>query len=89
MVQGGLAIVTDHKCGPSLVIFWWVEDDGICCDQLLYTSSFSKCLTPLTFLNMFNHSSYSKTFVKYVKLYIYIKVYLTINQMIEKKLIIT
>ncbi len=28
-------------------------------------------------------------FMKYVKLYVYIKVYLTINQMIEKELIIT
>ena len=46
-------------------------------------------LTPLTFLNMFDHSSYLKIFVKCVKLYVYVKVYLTINQMIEKELIIT
>ncbi len=38
---------------------------------------------------MFDHSSYSKTFMKYVKLYVYIKVYLTMNQIIEKELIIT
>ncbi len=55
----------------------------------VYTPPISKYLTPLTFLNMFECSSYSKTFVKYVKLYVYIKVYLTINQMIEKELIIT
>ncbi len=53
------------------------------------TTSVSKCLMLLTFFNMFDHSSYSKTFVKYIKLYIYIKVYLTINQMIGKELIIT
>jgi hypothetical protein len=41
------------------------------------------------FLNMFDHSSYSKMFMKCVKLYVYIKVYLTINQMIGKELIIT
>ena len=46
-------------------------------------------LTPLTFLNMFDRSSYSKTFVKYVKLYVYIKVYLTMNQMMGKELILT
>ena len=38
---------------------------------------------------MFDRSSYSKTFVKCVKLYVYVKVYLTINQMIRKELIIT
>jgi hypothetical protein len=38
---------------------------------------------------MFDRSYYSKTFVKYVKLYVYIKVYLTMNQMIGKELIIT
>jgi hypothetical protein len=43
----------------------------------------------LTFLNMFDRSFYSKTFVICVKLYVYIKVYLTINQMIEKELTIT
>ena len=48
------------------------------------TPSVAKYLTPLTFLNMFDHSSYSKTFVKYVKLYAYIKIYLTMNQMIGK-----
>ncbi len=48
------------------------------------TPSVSKYLTPLTFLNMFDCSSYSKTLVKYVKLYIKIKVYLTINQTIGK-----
>ena len=48
-----------------------------------------KCLTPLTFLNMFDRSFYLKTFVICVKLYVYIKVYLTINQMIEKELTIT
>jgi hypothetical protein len=31
---------------------------------------------------MFDHSSYLKKFVKYVKLYVYIKVYLRMNQMI-------
>jgi translation initiation factor 2 beta subunit (eIF-2beta)/eIF-5 len=46
-------------------------------------------LTPLTFLNMFDRSSYSKNFMKYVKLYVYIKVYLTINKIIVKELIIT
>ena len=58
------------------------------------TPSFPKCLTPLTFFNMFDHSSYSKTFVKYVKtfvkyvkLYVYIKVYLTMNRMVGKELI--
>ena len=35
---------------------------------------------------MFDHSSYSKTFMKYVKLYVYIKIYLSMNQMIEKKI---
>ena len=42
-------------------------------------------------IDFFKHaySSYLKTFVKCVKLYVYIKVYLTINQMIEKELIIT
>ena len=40
------------------------------------------------FLNMFDRSSYSKTFVKYVKLYVYIKVYLTMNQMVVKELIL-
>ena len=54
-----------------------------------YTPSLPKCLTLLTILNMFDHSSYSKIFVKYVKLYAYIKVYLTMNQMIGKELIIT
>jgi hypothetical protein len=53
------------------------------------TPSFPKCLTPLTFLDMFDRSSYLKTFVKCVKLYVYIKVYLTINQMIGKELIVT
>ena len=53
------------------------------------TPSFPKCLTPLTFLNMFDRLFYSKTFVICVKLYVYIKVYLTINQMIEKELTIT
>jgi hypothetical protein len=38
---------------------------------------------------MFDRSSYTETFVKYVKLYIYIKVYLTINQIIGKDIIIT
>ena len=38
---------------------------------------------------MFDRSSYSKTFMNYVKLYIYIKIYLTMNQMIGKELIIT
>ena len=38
---------------------------------------------------MFDRSSYSKIFVRYVKLYAYIKIYLTMNQMIEKELIIT
>ena len=38
---------------------------------------------------MFYRSSYSKNFVKYVKLYAYIKIYLAMNQMIEKELIIT
>jgi hypothetical protein len=51
--------------------------------------SVPKYLTLLTFLNMFNRSSYSKTFEKYVKLYVYIKIYLVINQMIGKELIIT
>ena len=37
---------------------------------------------------MFNCSSYLKTFVRYVKLYVYIKVYLTMSQMVGKKLII-
>jgi hypothetical protein len=39
----------------------------------------------LIFLNIFDCSSYLKTFVKYVELYIYIKVYSTMNQMIGKK----
>ena len=52
------------------------------------TPSFSKCLTMLTFLNMFDHLPYSKNFVKYVKLYVYIKVYLTMNQMVGKELIV-
>ena len=52
------------------------------------TPSFPKCLAPLTFSNMFDRLSYSKTFVKYVKLYVYIKVYLTMNQMVGKELII-
>ena len=55
---------------------------------MLITSSFPKYLTPLTFLNMFDRLSYSKIFVKCVKLYVFIKVYLTLNQMIEKELII-
>ncbi len=38
---------------------------------------------------MFDRSCYSKKFVKYVKLYVYMKVYLTMNQMIGKELIIT
>ena len=33
---------------------------------------------------MFDYSSYSKTFVKYVKLHVYIKIYLIMNEMIEK-----
>ncbi|BAT15357.1 Os11g0697600 [Oryza sativa Japonica Group] len=39
-------------------------------------------------VDFFKHvcSFYSKTFVICVKLYVYIKVYLTINQMIEKKI---
>ncbi|KAB8116163.1 hypothetical protein EE612_057143 [Oryza sativa] len=42
-------------------------------------------------VDFFKHvcSFYSKTFMICVKLYVYIKVYLTINQMIEKKLTIT
>jgi hypothetical protein len=56
--------------------------------SLYTTTSFPKCLTPLIFLNIFDHSSYSKTFVKYVKLYVYIKIYLTMNQMVGKELII-
>ncbi len=56
---------------------------------LFNTPSVPRYLTLLTFLNMFDGSSYSKTFVKYVKLYVYIKVYLTMNQMIGKELIIT
>lgn len=36
------------------------------------------------FLKYIYRSSYFKIFVKYVKLYICIKVYLIINQMIEK-----
>ena len=51
---------------------------------MFITPSFSKCLTPLTFVNMFDRSSYSKTFAKYVKLYVYIKVYLTMDQIIGK-----
>ena len=46
-----------------------------------------KYLTLLIFLNMPDHLSYSKTLVKYVKLY-YIKLYLSMNQMIGKVLII-
>ena len=42
----------------------------------------------LIFLNMFDRLSYLKTFINYVKLYVYIKVYLTMNQMIEKKSIL-
>jgi hypothetical protein len=38
---------------------------------------------------MFHRSFYSKTYMKYVKLYVYIKAYLTMNQMIRKELIIT
>ena len=45
------------------------------CVWLPYISSVPKYLTPLIFLNMFDRSSYSKTFVKYVKLYVYIKVF--------------
>jgi hypothetical protein len=37
---------------------------------------------------MFDRSSYSETFVKYVKLYAYMEIYLTMNQM-RKELIIT
>ncbi len=58
----------------------------------MHTTKYSllpKCLTPLIFLNIFDRSSYSKTFVICVKLYVYIKIYLTINQMIEKELTIT
>ena len=36
------------------------------------TPSVSNYLTPLTFYHMFDCSSYSKIFVKYVKLYVYI-----------------
>ena len=38
---------------------------------------------------MFDRLFYLKNFVKYVKLYAYMKVYLTMNQIIEKELIIT
>jgi hypothetical protein len=38
---------------------------------------------------MFYRSSYLKTFMRYVKLYVYIKIYLIMNQMIGKELIIT
>ena len=58
---------------PLIVYTDKVADEYFLCPEYL---------TPLTFLNMFDHSSYSKTFVKYVKLYVYIKVYLTMNQMI-------
>ena len=34
---------------------------------------------------MFDRSSYLKKIVKYVKLYVYMKVYLTMNQMILKE----
>jgi hypothetical protein len=40
------------------------------------TPSVPKYLMPLTFLNIYDRLSYSKSFVKYVKLYVYIKVYL-------------
>jgi hypothetical protein len=33
---------------------------------------------------MFDRKSYLNFFIKYVKLYVYIKVYLAMNQMIEK-----
>ena len=64
-----------------MVIFW----DAIFFKRkvvLYITPSVPEYLTLLTFLNMFDRLSYSKTFVKYVKLYVYIKVYLTMNQMI-------
>ena len=43
----------------------------------------------INFKHMFDRSSYSKTFIKYVKLYAYIKIYSTITQMIRNELIIT
>ena len=63
--------------------------NGPTCLILDTTPSFFKCLTPLIFLNMFDRLSYPKTFVNCVKLYLSIKVYLTINQTIGKELIIT
>ncbi len=69
--------VDDHLIRPVLKIL-----------SLSYTPSFPKYLTSLTFLNMFDRSSYSKTFVKCVKLHVYIKIYLRINQIIGKELII-
>ena len=48
-------------------------------NQLLPPSLFHKYLTPLIFLYMFDRLSYSKTFMKCVKLYVYVKVYLIIN----------
>ena len=46
-----------------------------------HTPSVCKYLTLLIFLSMFNRSSYSKSFVKYViYIYIYTKVYLTMNK---------
>jgi hypothetical protein len=55
----------------------------------LSTPPVPKYLTHLTFLNIFDRSPYSKKIVKYVKLYVYIKLYLTMNQTIGEELIIT
>uniref|UniRef100_A0A0D9YZZ4 Uncharacterized protein n=1 Tax=Oryza glumipatula TaxID=40148 RepID=A0A0D9YZZ4_9ORYZ len=56
------------------------------CTYVSIYSIVSKYFTPLTFVNMFVRLSYLKTFIKYVKLYAYIKVYLTMNQIINNYL---
>jgi hypothetical protein len=52
-----------------------------------YLSVF-KCSTLMTFSTCLTVRLIKK-FLKYVKLYVYMKVYLTMNQMIGKELIIT
>jgi hypothetical protein len=60
-----LLLLFDFKCGRT----------HLPVKETKYTSIpfVPKYLTPLTFLNMYDRSSYLITFMKYVKLYVYIK----------------
>ncbi len=73
-----------NKMHTSLIIYHYLVFLTI-----IYTLSFPKCLTPLIFLNIFDHSSYSKTFIKICKTICIHKIIFNNELNDRKKIIIT